>query len=102
MVEIAQVGVFYSLHVHQLSPASRTSTPFLFKPRLPFMSKPKQAAPFFGLNDKMPILLALLLGFQHALAMLAVRRVPEHSLSSSHTDRGRDGRGGMSSRDAAW
>jgi uric acid-xanthine permease len=44
---------------------------FLFKPRLPFMRKPTQAAPFFGLNDKMPILLALLLGFQHALAMLA-------------------------------
>ena len=44
---------------------------FLFKPRLPFMARPKRAAPFFGLNDKMPILLALLLGFQHALAMLA-------------------------------
>jgi uric acid-xanthine permease len=44
---------------------------FLFKPRLPFMAKPKKAAPFFGLNDKMPVLLAMLLGFQHALSMLA-------------------------------
>ncbi|KAJ9653957.1 hypothetical protein H2198_006945 [Neophaeococcomyces mojaviensis] len=44
---------------------------FLFKPNLPFMAKSRRAAPFFGLNDKMPVLLALLLGFQHALAMLA-------------------------------
>jgi uracil-xanthine permease len=35
------------------------------------MKKERRAAPFFGLNDKMPVLLALLLGFQHALAMLA-------------------------------
>lgn len=44
---------------------------FLFRPNLPFMKKTRRAAPFFGLNDSMPILLALLLGFQHALAMLA-------------------------------
>lgn len=44
---------------------------FLFRPRLPFMKKTRQSAPFFGLNDKMPIILALLLGFQHSLAMLA-------------------------------
>ena len=44
---------------------------FLFKPNLPFMAKSKRAAPFFGLNDKMPVMLALLLGFQHALSMLA-------------------------------
>lgn len=35
------------------------------------MKKSKRAAPFFGLHDRMPVLLALLLGFQHALAMLA-------------------------------
>lgn len=35
------------------------------------MKKERRAAPFFGLNDKMPLLLALLLGFQHALSMLA-------------------------------
>ncbi|KAK0625379.1 uric acid-xanthine permease [Bombardia bombarda] len=44
---------------------------FLFKPNLPFMKSSNQASPFFGLNDRMPILLALLLGFQHSLAMLA-------------------------------
>jgi hypothetical protein len=44
---------------------------FLFKPNLPFMKKERRAAPFFGLNDKMPVFLALLLGFQHALSMLA-------------------------------
>lgn len=44
---------------------------FLFRPNLPFMKKTRQTAPFFGLNDKLPTLLALLLGFQHALAMLA-------------------------------
>jgi xanthine/uracil permease len=35
------------------------------------MKKELRAAPFFGLNDKMPVFLALLLGFQHALSMLA-------------------------------
>ena len=35
------------------------------------MTKPKRAAPFFGLNDRMPVFLALLLGFQHSLSMLA-------------------------------
>ncbi|KAF1945004.1 Xanthine/uracil permease [Clathrospora elynae] len=44
---------------------------FLFRPNLPFMKKERRAAPFFGLNNRMPVLLALLLGLQHALAMLA-------------------------------
>jgi hypothetical protein len=44
---------------------------FLFRPNLPFMRPSDQPPPFFGLNDKMPVLLAILLGFQHALAMLA-------------------------------
>ncbi|KAL8699285.1 MAG: hypothetical protein Q9201_006092 [Fulgogasparrea decipioides] len=35
------------------------------------MRKSRRAAPFFGLNDRLPVLLALLLGFQHALSMLA-------------------------------
>lgn len=35
------------------------------------MKKPTRKAPFFGLNDRMPVLLALVLGFQHALSMLA-------------------------------
>ncbi|OBT45242.1 hypothetical protein VE00_03669 [Pseudogymnoascus sp. WSF 3629] len=43
---------------------------FFFRPNLPFMAKSDTSAPFFGLNDPMPTLLALLLGLQHALAML--------------------------------
>jgi uric acid-xanthine permease len=35
------------------------------------MKKSGRPAPFFGLNDKMPMFLAALLGFQHALSMLA-------------------------------
>ena len=34
------------------------------QPRIPFMRKPRRSAPFFGLDDRMPVLLALLLGFQ--------------------------------------
>jgi len=44
---------------------------FLFTPQIPFVKKSERAAPFFGLNDTMPIVLALILGFQHALSMLA-------------------------------
>lgn len=44
---------------------------FLFKPNLPFMEKSRRPAPFFALDDTMPLVLALLLGFQHALSMLA-------------------------------
>jgi hypothetical protein len=44
---------------------------YLFKPNLPFMGGKEIAPPFFGLNDKMPVVLALLLGLQHSLAMLA-------------------------------
>lgn len=56
---------------------------FLFKPNLPFMKKANQASPFFGLNDRMPVLLAVLLGFQHALAMLAGIITPPIILSGS-------------------
>jgi hypothetical protein len=44
---------------------------YLFKPNLPFLQKSTQASPFFGLNDKMPLVLGVILGFQHALSMLA-------------------------------
>ncbi|KAJ3563891.1 hypothetical protein NPX13_g8041 [Xylaria arbuscula] len=44
---------------------------FLFRPNIPFLRKQRLASPFFGLNDKLPVFLAILLGFQHALAMLA-------------------------------
>lgn len=46
---------------------------FLFTPNIPFVRRKttRLGTPFFGLNDTMPLFLALLLGFQHALAMLA-------------------------------
>ncbi|GAW24921.1 hypothetical protein ANO14919_145170 [Xylariales sp. No.14919] len=45
---------------------------FLFRPNIPFLrAKQRRVSPFFGLNDRLPVFLALLLGFQHALAMLA-------------------------------
>jgi hypothetical protein len=59
------------LHSHREGLIGTYDYAFLFKPNLPFMKKERRAAPFFGLHDKMPVFLALLLGFQHALAMLA-------------------------------
>ncbi|KAB5584922.1 permease family-domain-containing protein [Coniochaeta sp. 2T2.1] len=56
---------------------------FLFRPNLPFMKKSGLASPFFGINDRMPVILALLLGFQHALAMLAGIITPPIILSGS-------------------
>jgi NCS2 family nucleobase:cation symporter-2 len=56
---------------------------FLFMPNIPFTKRERRAAPFFGLNDKMPIFLALLLGFQHALAMLAGVITPPIILASA-------------------
>jgi uracil-xanthine permease len=47
------------------------------------MKKVRRAAPFFGLHDRMPVLLALLLGFQHALAMLAGVITPPIILSNA-------------------
>jgi uric acid-xanthine permease len=44
---------------------------FLFTPNIPFLRRERRAAPFFGLDDPMPVFLALLLGLQHALSMLA-------------------------------
>ncbi|KAL1987254.1 hypothetical protein VTN96DRAFT_4282 [Rasamsonia emersonii] len=56
---------------------------FLFTPNLPFMKNARKSAPFFGLNDRIPVLLALLLGLQHALAMLAGVITPPILLSGS-------------------
>lgn len=56
---------------------------FLFTPNLPFMKRGQRASPFFGLNDRMPLFLALLLGFQHALAMLAGIITPPLIMGSS-------------------
>ncbi|KAJ6063682.1 hypothetical protein N7499_012362 [Penicillium canescens] len=44
---------------------------YLFIPRLPFTKRARKSAPFFGLEDRVPVVLALILGLQHALAMLA-------------------------------
>ncbi|KAF4120385.1 nucleobase:cation symporter-2, NCS2 family [Geosmithia morbida] len=44
----------------------------LFRPNIPFITRSsRSSSPFFGLHDRMPILLSALLGFQHALSMLA-------------------------------
>lgn len=56
---------------------------FLFTPNIPFVKRERRAAPFFSLDGKMPVLLAMLLGFQHALAMLAGIITPPIILSSS-------------------
>ncbi|KAI1736083.1 purine permease [Xylaria scruposa] len=56
---------------------------FLFRPNIPFLRKRRQASPFFGINDKLPVFLALLLGFQHALAMLAGLITPPLILSGA-------------------
>ncbi|KAF9366663.1 hypothetical protein BGX34_011058 [Mortierella sp. NVP85] len=45
---------------------------FLCTPTLPCLSrKSSRKPPFFGLKTKLPVLLAIVMGFQHALAMLA-------------------------------
>ncbi|KAM9903493.1 hypothetical protein OXX79_003324 [Metschnikowia pulcherrima] len=44
---------------------------YLFIPDMPFSKRPAKTQPFFGLNSDMPLFLGFILGFQHALAMLA-------------------------------
>ncbi|CUM49160.1 uncharacterized protein AC631_01185 [Debaryomyces fabryi] len=44
---------------------------YLFVPEIPFKKTATKRQPFFGLNSDMPLLLGFILGFQHALAMLA-------------------------------
>ncbi|CAL5874186.1 uncharacterized protein PFLUO_LOCUS8474 [Penicillium psychrofluorescens] len=56
----------------------------LFIPKMPFKKgQPRRAAPFFGLEDRVPFLLVLLLGLQHALAMLAGVIAPPIILAGS-------------------
>jgi NCS2 family nucleobase:cation symporter-2 len=47
------------------------------------MKKSRKQAPFFGLQVSMPVVLALLLGFQHALSMLAGIITPPIIIASS-------------------
>lgn len=44
---------------------------YLFLPEIPFTKKAAKTQPFFGVNSDMPLFLGAILGFQHALAMLA-------------------------------
>lgn len=56
---------------------------YLFMPRVPFTSKSEKIQPFFPLDGEMPIFLGLLLGLQHALAMLAGVVSPPLIIASS-------------------
>lgn len=44
---------------------------YLFTPDLPFLRRRRRPAPFFSLDQHIPVVLAIILGLQHALAMLA-------------------------------
>lgn len=56
---------------------------YLFLPELPFTKRPLKTQPFFGLNSDMPIVLGFILGFQHALAMLAGVVTPPIMIAST-------------------
>ncbi|KFH40714.1 Uric acid-xanthine permease-like protein [Hapsidospora chrysogenum ATCC 11550] len=57
----------------------------LFRPNIPFIRRKgaRTSSPFFGLHDRMPVVLTALLGFQHALAMLAGVITPPILLSGA-------------------
>jgi NCS2 family nucleobase:cation symporter-2 len=56
----------------------------LFMPKIPFLKqKNEKEQPFFGLNSQMPVALGILLGFQHALSMLAGVVTPPIIISSA-------------------
>lgn len=44
---------------------------YLFTPSVPFMKRRARPAVFFSINSDMPVMLGVLLGLQHALAMVA-------------------------------
>lgn len=56
---------------------------YLFVPDIPFMKREPKTQPFFGLNTEMPVVLGAILGFQHALAMLAGIVTPPIIISSA-------------------
>lgn len=56
---------------------------YLFTPQLPFMAKPDVRQPFFALNAEMPVVLGLILGLQHSLAMIAGVITPPMLISYS-------------------
>ncbi|KAF9582776.1 hypothetical protein BGW38_010769 [Lunasporangiospora selenospora] len=55
---------------------------FLCMPTLPGFTVPK-IPPFFGLKDRLPLVLAIIMGFQHALAMIAGVVTPAIIMSGS-------------------
>ncbi|KAG0275738.1 hypothetical protein BGZ95_008427, partial [Linnemannia exigua] len=56
---------------------------FLCMPTLPGLTKISRIPPFFGLKDKLPLVLAIVMGFQHALAMIAGVVTPAVIMSGS-------------------
>lgn len=56
---------------------------YLFLPEIPFTKRTPKTQPFFGLNSEMPVFLGFVLGFQHALAMLAGVVTPPMIIASS-------------------
>ncbi|KAI7832177.1 purine permease [Gamsiella multidivaricata] len=55
---------------------------FLCTPTLPGFSIPR-IPPFFGLKDRLPLVLAIIMGFQHSLAMIAGVVTPAIIMSGS-------------------
>ncbi|KAF3987564.1 hypothetical protein FT662_03935 [Candidozyma haemuli var. vulneris] len=56
---------------------------YLFIPDVPFKKGQPKTQPFFGLNSSMPIVLGMILGFQHSLAMLAGAITPPMLISTA-------------------
>ncbi|KAF8947353.1 hypothetical protein BGZ47_009426 [Haplosporangium gracile] len=56
---------------------------FLCMPTLPGLTKVTRIPPFFGLKDRLPLILAIVMGFQHALAMIAGVVTPALIMSGS-------------------
>lgn len=56
---------------------------YLFIPELPWKKGPPKTQPFFGLNSSMPLVLGMILGFQHSLAMLAGVITPPMLISAA-------------------
>ena len=55
----------------------------LFMPSIPFVSKTHKEQPFFGLDSEMPVVLGMILGFQHSLSMLAGIMTPPIIIASA-------------------
>ncbi|KAL1920606.1 uncharacterized protein VTP21DRAFT_983 [Calcarisporiella thermophila] len=56
---------------------------FLCMPRIPWLTRRRHVSPFFALNTKLPIVLALVMGFQHSLAMISGIVTPPLIISGS-------------------